>query len=75
MLAALKGSQLRMIRLTADGWGTTAMSVAVTDRGRLRTPAIGPDAALYVTTGNGGSNDAILRITPQLVATSATPAG
>ncbi|MEO6469599.1 MAG: PQQ-dependent sugar dehydrogenase [Acidimicrobiia bacterium] len=75
VLAALKGTQLRMIRLTADGSTTTAVSVAVTDRGRLRTPVIGPDAALYVTTGNGASNDVILRITPHMVASSATPAG
>ncbi len=75
VLAALKGTQLRMIRLSDDGWKTTAVSVAVTDRGRLRTPAVGPDSALYVTTANGRFADQILRITPQAVVRSATPAG
>jgi len=33
------------------------------DYGRLRTPVLGPDGALYVTTANG-NNDRILRVTP-----------
>jgi len=65
VLAALKGSQLRMVQLSADGWKTVANSVGVTDRGRLRTPVVGPDGALYVTTSRGGTGDEILRISPQ----------
>jgi glucose/arabinose dehydrogenase len=66
VLAALKGSQLRMIRLSPDGWSTQAMSVGLTDRGRLRTPVVGPDAALYVTTSHGNNSDEILRVTPDV---------
>ena len=32
--------------------------------GRLRTPMMGPDGALFVTTSNG-SNDKILRVEPE----------
>ena len=32
--------------------------------GRLRTPMLGPDGALYVTTSNGGGGDKILRVAP-----------
>jgi glucose/arabinose dehydrogenase len=73
VLAALKGTQLRMIRLSDDGRTTRAVSVSVTDRGRLRTPVVGPDRALYVTTGNGGAVDRILRITPAVAVGAATP--
>ncbi len=71
VLAALKGTQLRWLRLSDDGWRTTAMSVSVTDRGRLRTPIVGPDLALYVTTSNG-VDDQILRITPATFAAGAS---
>jgi glucose/arabinose dehydrogenase len=74
VLGVLKGEQLRMLRLSADGWRTVAMSLSVTNKGRLRTPAIGPDHALYVTTGNGVDIDQILRITPHAVAAGASPA-
>jgi glucose/arabinose dehydrogenase len=73
VLAALKGAQLRMVKLSADGWRTVYTSISVRDHGRLRTPVIGPDRALYVTTGNGGAVDDILRITPAVVAGAATP--
>jgi glucose/arabinose dehydrogenase len=68
VLGVLKGQQLRVLLLTPDGRGTRAFSVAFPGQGRLRTPAIGPDGALYVTTGNGGNIDKILRITPRSVA-------
>lgn len=67
VMAVLKGSHLRMVRLSADGLRTTAFSVAVGHHGRLRTPLVGPDGALYVTTSNGSGLDAILRITPSSV--------
>lgn len=66
VMAVLKGSQLRMIRLSEDGSKSTAVSVALTDRGRLRTAMVGPDGALYVTTSNGGSTDSILRVAPSV---------
>ena len=64
VMAVLKGSHLRMVRLSADGLRTTALSGAVPNHGRLRTTVVGPDGALYVTTSNGSGLDAILRITP-----------
>jgi glucose/arabinose dehydrogenase len=67
VMAVLKGSHLRMVRLSADGLRTTALSVAVGHHGRLRTAVVGPDGALYVTTSNGSGLDAILRITPSSV--------
>ncbi len=72
VLTALKGSQLRWIQLSSDGWRTTATSIGLTDRGRLRTPVVGPDLALYVTTSNG-VDDQILRVTPATVLAGATP--
>jgi glucose/arabinose dehydrogenase len=74
VLGVLKGEHLRMLQISADGKRTLAMSVSVTDRGRLRTPAVGPDGALYVTTGNGADIDSILRITPRSAIAGATPA-
>jgi len=65
VLGVLKGEQLRMIGLSADGWRSVAFSVSFPGQGRLRTPAVGPDGALYVTTGNGGNVDKILRFTPR----------
>ena len=32
--------------------------------GRLRTPMLGPDGALYVTTSNGSDKDYILKVVP-----------
>ena len=32
--------------------------------GRLRTPVIGPDNALYLTTSNGNNEDFVLKVTP-----------
>jgi aldose sugar dehydrogenase len=64
VVAVLKDSHLRMLRLSADGTKVTAISIALTDRGRLRTAAVGPDGALYVTTSNGSNADFILRLTP-----------
>jgi aldose sugar dehydrogenase len=70
VLAVLKGSQLRMIRLSEDGRSAVAVSVALTDHGRLRTPTVGPDGALYVTTSNGSDADSILRVAPGVAAGS-----
>jgi glucose/arabinose dehydrogenase len=65
VLGVLKGEQLRVIGLSPDGWRSVAFSVSFPGQGRLRTPAVGPDGALYVTTGNGGNVDKILRFTPR----------
>jgi glucose/arabinose dehydrogenase len=35
------------------------------DYGRIRTPQLGSDGALYVTSDNGTGADLLLRVTPQ----------
>ena len=66
-VASLKDMTLRVFEFAADG---TLLSEVIVDSlkdtyGRLRTPMLGPDGALYVSTSNGGSRDKILRVTPQ----------
>ena len=34
------------------------------DYGRIRSPQLGTDGALYVTTDNGDGQDLLLRVTP-----------
>ncbi len=63
VMAVLKGSHLHTVKLSTDGRRHVASSIALGDRGRLRTAVVGPDGALYVTTSNGGGRDSILRIT------------
>ena len=67
-MAVLKGSHLRMIQISDDGTRATAVSVAVSNHGRLRSTTVGPDGALYVTTSNGLGLDAILRVAPGVAA-------
>jgi glucose/arabinose dehydrogenase len=62
---ALKNQTLRVFVLAGD----TVVDVQAPAElagiyGRLRTPRLGPDGNLYVTTDNGGA-DAILRVTPR----------
>lgn len=60
-VATLKETDLR--RFTVEGTTVTAAEVLLDRKyGRLRTPVLGPDGALYVTTSNG-SGDRIIRIT------------
>ena len=66
-VASLRDMTLRVFEFAADG---TLLSEVIVDSlkgtyGRLRTPMLGPDGALYVSTSNGGSRDKILRVTPQ----------
>jgi glucose/arabinose dehydrogenase len=67
VMAALKGQQLRVLLLDANGNVTRTRSVLVNTYGRLRVPVQGPDGNLYVTTDNGGGNDQVLRIAPRLL--------
>lgn len=61
MVATLKESDLR--RFAVDGTTVTPAEILFDRKyGRLRTPVLGPDGALYVTTSNG-SGDRIIRIT------------
>ena len=63
-VAALKDQLLHVFEFTADGNFVSQIAVAALDGayGRLRTPMLGPDGALYVTTSNGSGQDKILRV-------------
>ena len=78
-VATLADSKLRLFEFTLDGAFVSQVVVAELDGtfGRLRTPMLGPDGALYVTTSNGGGVDRILRIAeadPVPVTLKLTPA-
>lgn len=65
LVATLKNSRLQLMGFDHLGRFIlleTPATLAGTF-GRLRTPAMGPDGALYVTTSNG-SEDRILRVAP-----------
>lgn len=64
VMAALKGSRLRVILPSADGRTTRAISEALGGYGRLRSVKVGPYGALYVTTSNGRGLDQILVVAP-----------
>lgn len=70
-VAALQGQQLRVYEFDAGGSyvaHTTPSALRGTYK-RLRTPMLGPDGALYITTSNGTtstSSDSILRVTPKV---------
>ena len=65
-VASLKNSTLRLFEFASDGTLVSQFTVPELDgtHGRLRTPMMGPDSSLYVTTSNGGNNDKILMVTP-----------
>ena len=67
-VATLRDSKLRIFEFSRDGALVSHVIVPELDGryGRLRTPMMGPDGALYVTTSNGGGNDRILRIAENL---------
>ena len=69
-VATLRRSELRLVEFAADGALLSEVVVPELDGtyGRLRTPMLGPDGALYVSTSNGSGRDRILRI----VATATT---
>ena len=78
-VATLKDSKLRLFEFTSDGAFVSQVVVAELNGafGRLRTPMMGPDGALYVSTSNGGGNDRILRLAendPVPVTLKLTPA-
>ena len=63
-VATLKDRKLRLFEFTPDGVFVSQVIVPELNGafGRLRTPVLGPDGALYVSTSNGGGRDRILRI-------------
>ena len=62
VMAVLKGQQLRVLGLTADGRAVEQQWTRLTDRGRLRVAVQGPDGNLYVATDS--ATGAILRVVP-----------
>ena len=65
-VASLKNRTLRLFDFADDG--TLLSELVVTklssQNSRLRTPMMGPDGALYISTSDGGNADKILRVTP-----------
>ena len=81
-VATLRDSKLRLFEFTPEGAFVSRVIVPELDGafGRLRTPMLGPDGALYVSTSNGNGADRILRIaedttapTVSMVAISSNP--
>ena len=66
-VATLRDSRLRLFEFTPQGDFAGQVVVSELDRsyGRLRTPMMGSDGALYVTTSNGSGRDLILRVASQ----------
>lgn len=73
VLGVLKDTELYALRVPPAGDRVVAVGLNRPDQGRLRTPAVGPDGALYVTTDNGNGTDRILRFTPQAAAAGGSP--
>ena len=67
-VGTLKASELHVFEFTASGTFVSQVVVPELDGtyGRLRTPMLGPEGALYVTTSNGGGADRILKVAPSL---------
>ena len=64
-VASLKDRTLRVFEFTSNGALVSEVIVSELNatHGRLRTPMLDPDGALYVSTSNG-SGDRVLRVTP-----------
>ena len=65
-VASLKDRTLRLFDFAVDG--TLLSEVVVTrlnsEYARFRTPMMGPDGALYISTSNGSGTDKILKVVP-----------
>ena len=72
-VATLKTKSLRVFEFTEQGDFAGQIVVPELDgsQGRLRTPALGPDGALYIATSNRPGNDRILRVSANRAATGA----
>ena len=66
-VAMLEGSAVHLLEFDTAGGLLSETVPAELDgtRGRLRSPLMGTDDALYITTSNGSRADRILRVTPQ----------
>ena len=72
-VATLKTKSLRVFEFTEQGDFAGQVVVPELDgsQGRLRTPVLGPDGALYIATSNKPGVDRILRVTANHAATGA----
>ncbi|WP_029433501.1 sorbosone dehydrogenase family protein [Blastococcus sp. URHD0036] len=66
VVGVLKDTGLLALRIDAVGGLVEQFRVPELEDayGRIRTPQLGSDGALYVTTDNGGGEDQLLRVTP-----------
>jgi len=63
VIGCLKGAKLFGVMIDSTGTKVLGTSSMLTNEGRLRTPAQGPDGNLYVGTSNE-TNDSILKVVP-----------
>ena len=72
-VATLKTKSLRVFEFTEQGDFVSQIVVPELDgsQGRLRTPVLGPDGALYIATSNKPGVDRILRVAANRAATGA----
>ena len=72
-VATLKTKSLRVFEFTEQGDFVSQIVVPELDgsQGRLRTPVLGPDGALYIATSNKPGVDRILRVSANRAATGA----
>ena len=72
-VATLKTKSLRVFEFTEQGDFASQIVVPELDgsQGRLRTPVLGPDGALYIATSNRPGTDRILRVSANRAATGA----
>jgi glucose/arabinose dehydrogenase len=67
LLGVLKGQGVLALRLADDGTLQQEFRLPELEGryGRIRSPQLGTDGALYLTTDNGGGHDRLLRVTPR----------
>ena len=72
-VATLKTKSLRVFEFTEQGDFVGQIVVPELDgsHGRLRTPVLGPDGALYIATSNRPGSDRIIRVSANRAATGA----
>ena len=65
-VATLKTRSVRIFEFTATGTFVSQVMAPELDGtyGRLRTPMLGPDGGLYLTSSNGDGRDRILKVVP-----------
>ena len=63
-VAVLKQKYLKVFEFAEDGTFISETTAPELDQhfGRLRSPVLGPDGALYITTSNGSGKDRILQV-------------